>query len=106
MEKPNLDYIKEISAGSEEFEQKFIDIIKSEFPKEKSDYLTFFDKGELDESSKVVHKIKHKFGILGMKDSYELAIKYEKDLKAGDTKLKDDFSGVLNMVDEFIVKIT
>ena len=38
-EQPNLDYIKEISGGNEDFEKKFLTIIQTEFPKEKSDYL-------------------------------------------------------------------
>ena len=38
-EVPNLNYIKEIAGGNEEFEKKFLSIIQAEFPKEKEDYL-------------------------------------------------------------------
>ncbi|UOY08116.1 Hpt domain-containing protein [Muricauda sp. SCSIO 64092] len=102
---PNLDYIKEISGGNEEFEKKFLSIIQVEFPKEKEDYCNLLKGGQLEESAKVVHKIKHKFGILGLNNAYKIAIKYEEDLKIGNTALKEDFESVLDTVQEFIVKM-
>ncbi len=104
-EKPNLNYIKEIAGGNEEFEKKFLSIIQAEFPNEKKDYTRLLQEQELEESAKVVHKIKHKLGILGLNGAYKLAIKYEEDLKYGDTKLKDEFMDVLITVEEFILKI-
>lgn len=104
-EVPNLDYIKEIAGGNEEFEKKFLSIIQVEFPKEKENYIHLLNTGQLLESAKVVHKIKHKLGILGLSNGYKLAIKYEEDLKIGNMALKDDFEGMLNAVEEFILKI-
>jgi hypothetical protein len=104
-EVPNLNYIKEIAGGNEEFEKKFLSIIQVEFPKEREDYAHLLNTGQLLESAKVVHKIKHKLGILGLSNGYKLAIKYEEDLKIGNTALKDDFEGILNAVEEFILKI-
>ncbi len=105
MEQPNLDYIKEISGGNEDFEKKFLSIIQNEFPKEKNEYLENLEREDLEESAKIVHKIKHKLGILGLQQGYRLAIKYEEDLKYGNTKLKSDFQEVLHTVEEFILKI-
>ncbi len=105
MEHPNLDYIKEISGGNEEFEKKFLTIIQTEFPKEKSEYMENLESENLDESAKIVHKIKHKLGILGLQEGYRLAIKYEEDLKYGDTKLQSQFHEVLQTVEQFILKI-
>ncbi len=102
---PNLDYIKEIAGGNEEFEKRFLAIIQAEFPKEKEDYLNNLAKEELEESAKIVHKIKHKLGILGLNNGYKLAIKYEEDLKYGNTKLQHEFMGVLRSVEAFILKI-
>ncbi len=104
-EQPNLDYIKEISGGNEDFEKKFLTIIQTEFPKEKSDYLENLESENLEESAKIVHKIKHKLGILGLTGGYKLAVKYEEDLKYGDTKLKEEFKQILQSVEEFILKI-
>ncbi|MDT0539118.1 MULTISPECIES: Hpt domain-containing protein [Croceitalea] len=105
-EVPNLNYIKEIAGGNEEFEKKFLAIIQAEFPKEKEDYLKYLADNELEESAKVVHKIKHKLGILGLNNAYKLAIKHEEGLKYGDEKLNSDFEEVLNKVEEFILKIS
>ncbi len=105
VEQPNLDYIKEISGGNEEFEKKFLSIIQTEFPKERTEYLENLENDNLEESAKVVHKIKHKLGILGLTEGYKLAIKYEEDLKYGDTKLKEEFQQILQSVEEFILKI-
>ncbi|SHG69696.1 Hpt domain-containing protein [Flagellimonas flava] len=102
---PNLDYIKEISGGNEEFEKKFLNIIQTEFPKEMNDYLDFLESNDLEESAKIVHKIKHKLGILGLTGGYKLAIKYEEDLKYGNTNLREEFQEILAAVEEFILKI-
>ncbi len=104
-EKPNLDYIKEISGGNEDFEKKFLTIIQTEFPKEKSDYIGCLEDDNLEESAKIVHKIKHKLGILGLTGGYKLAVKYEEDLKYGDTKLREEFQEILQSVEEFILKM-
>ncbi|MEM7483879.1 MAG: Hpt domain-containing protein [Bacteroidota bacterium] len=104
-EKPNLDYIKEISGGNEEFEKKFLTIIQTEFPKEKQEYLDFLKEDNLEESAKIIHKIKHKLGILGLNTSYRLAVKYEEDLKRGDVQLKEEFDEVLKAVEDFVLKL-
>lgn len=104
-EVPNLDYIKEISGGNEEFEKKFLMIIQTEFPKEKNDYVENLESNNLEESAKIVHKIKHKLGILGLTNGYKLAVKYEEDLKYGNTKLKEEFREILTAVEDFILKI-
>ncbi|MEN1784604.1 MAG: Hpt domain-containing protein [Bacteroidota bacterium] len=106
IEVPNLDYIKEISGGNEDFERRFLSIIQTEFPKEREDYLNFLQGGNLEESAKVVHKIKHKLGILGLTGSYKMAIRYEEDLKLGNVALKEDFEKILSAVHEFISKLT
>ncbi len=103
-EVPNLNYIKEVAGGNEEFEQRFLNIIQDEFPKEKEEYLNFLGNGELEEAGKIVHKIKHKLGILSMNGSYQMAIQYEEDLQYGDMKLKEDFLNVLQTVEAFILK--
>nr|WP_299074158.1 Hpt domain-containing protein [uncultured Allomuricauda sp.] len=105
IEQPNLDYIKEISGGNADFEKKFLTIIQTEFPKEKQDYIETLEGNELEESAKIVHKIKHKLGILGLTEGYKLAVKYEEDLKYGNTNLKGEFLEILQSVEKFILKI-
>ena len=38
MEQPNLSYIHSMSGGDKAFEEKIINIIKTEFPLEKEEY--------------------------------------------------------------------
>ncbi|MEM8508076.1 MAG: Hpt domain-containing protein [Bacteroidota bacterium] len=104
-ETPNLNYIKEIAGGNLEFEKKFLSIIQTEFPKEKEEYLKYLEDGALEESSKVVHKIKHKLGILGLTEGYKMAVKYEEELKMGRTVLMDTFADILSTVEDFVLKL-
>lgn len=105
VETPNLNYIKEIAGGNAEFEKKFLSIIQMEFPEEKEAYLAHLKEGELEECAKVVHKIKHKLGVLGLSKGYQLAIDYEEGLKKGQMELKPDFEKVLEIVEAYILKI-
>ena len=43
-EQPNLNYIKELSGGDKIFEEKFMSIVKTEFPIEKEEYLSCMEK--------------------------------------------------------------
>ncbi len=104
-EQPNLSYIEEIAGGNKEFEKKFFDILQLEFPKEKESYDEFVSAQDFEEASKVVHKIKHKLGILSMKEGYQLAIAYENELKAGNLELRQNFDELLETVREFIEQI-
>lgn len=104
-EQPNLSYIQEIAGGNKEFEKKFIDILQLEFPKEKSSYDEFVSQEEYEEAAKVVHKIKHKLGILSMKEGYQMAIDYEDELKSGNLELKEAFDRVLEAANDFVTKI-
>lgn len=105
MEQPTLDYIQEISGGNTEFEQKFVTVLQDEFPKDKEAYLEFLGKEDLEKASGVVHKIKHKFGILCMHDSYRLAVSYEEELKEGQRDLEKEFTAILEAVHAFIKKL-
>ncbi len=104
-EKPNLNYIKELAGGDSSFEQKFLDIVKNEFPVEKKEYLDCLNRRDNNATAEIVHKLKHKLNILGLQDGYRLAVGYEEELKCGDYKLKDDFLSVLNVIDNYILTI-
>lgn len=105
VDSPNLNYIKEVSAGNLEFEEKFYDIIKTEFPEELNTYFDAMSQNDTDMAAKVVHKIKHKLGILSMNNAYQLAIDHEEALKNGNKELENPFKEVLDIVESFIKKI-
>ena len=101
-ESPNLEYIKALAGGDISFEKKLIEIIKEEFPDQKMEYLENIGKNRTNEAAMNVHKFKNKFNILGLKESYRLAVLYEEDLKHGDTKLDDGFREILDNIENYI----
>ena len=79
MEKPNLNYLKEISGDDRIFEQKMLEIVKKELPEEIKSYKNFIELQNYNQAAEMVHKIKHKISILGLEKSYQVAIDYEEN---------------------------
>lgn len=105
MEKANLSYINELSGGDEIFKQKLINIVKQELPQEASQYYNLLEDKNLPELAAIVHKLKHKISILGMTQSYQIAIDYEKALQANLYKNQERFERVLTEMNRFIESI-
>jgi len=78
---PNLEYIRKLADGSETFEHKMRGILKDEFPIEKQAFLKAYEMDQYKEAAEMVHKLKHKLGMLGMKQAYDFAIDFESELK-------------------------
>jgi HPt (histidine-containing phosphotransfer) domain-containing protein len=102
MDQPNMHYIDQLSGGDVEFEKKFIGILKSEFPEELLSYLDSIKKKDAKTAADLVHKIKHKFSILSMSESYELAVVYETALRKGNFDHHKQFLTILEQVRDFI----
>ncbi|MBU3011728.1 Hpt domain-containing protein [Polaribacter vadi] len=81
MEKPNLEYIDKLARGDESIKNTLIDVIKTEFPDEVEEYNSSIEKKDFKEIEDNVHRIKHKFSILGLETSYEKANEFEKNLR-------------------------
>ncbi len=105
MEQPNLKYIKELSGDDIEFEQKFISILKDEFPMEIAAYKEHIDSKETNEAADVVHKLKHKFNILSMEEAYRFAVQFEEQLRTGKTDMDSDFRITLTRINDFLKTI-
>ncbi|MGY3793873.1 Hpt domain-containing protein [Aquimarina sp. 433] len=101
-EAPNLSYIKELSAGSEEFEEKIIGLLKREFPEEKNEFLNNYNSSVFKAAAENVHKLKHKIGMLGFEDGYETTIAFEEGLLKGEYSLFSKFMLILDSIDEFL----
>ncbi|SNR59898.1 Hpt domain-containing protein [Lutibacter flavus] len=101
-EKPNLNYLKEISGGDLEFEEKLLIIVKKELPEEINSYKKFLNENNFKQAAELVHKIKHKISILGLEKSYQVAIDYEEELKQDNLNLKLEFEEILNSMICFI----
>ncbi len=98
MEAPNLKYIKELSGGDKAFEKSILDVFKKEFPEEVKEFYSSFEKKDFLQTANIVHKIKHKISILGLKEGLELASNFENHLKKEDVKLYSEFVKILDKI--------
>ncbi|MFV0541158.1 MAG: Hpt domain-containing protein [Aestuariibaculum sp.] len=99
---PNLDYIKKIAHGNIEVEAKLISIVKNEFPKEKKEFTKYLNENNCKKASAIVHKLKHKFVVLGIETEYELINTFEKQLYNNNMTLHYKFKDMLLQLEIFI----
>ena len=104
-EKPNLIYIDQLSGDDAAFKQKFLVILKEEFPDEQQEYLESIRSKDGERAALIVHKLKHKFNILGLHQGYQLAVDYEKALYTGDFTMDPDFMDVMGRIEAFLKTI-
>ena len=104
-EVPNMAYIHQLSGGDLKFEEKLLEVIRKELPKEKELFEKFIEEDNLTGAASLVHKIKHKIAILSMESSYRFAEEYEEQLRIGENKSQEKFIEILQRMFNFI-KIT
>ena len=104
-EVPNLKYVDKLAGDDIRFRQKFIDILKKEFPAEQEEYKNNIVNMNYIEASENVHKIKHKLNILGLDESHSLAVRYEFELRNGANSLEKQFQGILKKVENYLKTI-
>ncbi|PKB15913.1 Hpt domain-containing protein [Flavobacterium sp. 5] len=106
MEKPNLNYINNLSGNDDAFRGKIINTLKKELPKEVKEYYDQIEKGYFTEAAQIIHKIKHKIGIMGMEKSYYLTEEFERNLKNqsadSNAELKVEFNKILSTMQDFV----
>jgi HPt (histidine-containing phosphotransfer) domain-containing protein len=102
MEKPNLEYINQLARGDKSIKKELIDLIKTEFPEEKKDYYSNLESKEFKKIEENVHKLKHKISILGLEKSYEVANKFEHNLRKLNLDKKEDFDEILTAISVYI----
>lgn len=105
MEVPNMKYIDELSGNDLSFKETFIKILKDEFPVEKLEYVDNIENNNTAAASQNVHKLKHKMNILGLEESYKVAVIFEEELRLGNSRLKDDFMKIMNTIENFLKTI-
>ncbi|EAR02319.1 hypothetical protein [Maribacter sp. HTCC2170] len=104
-EQPNLNYIKELAGDDIDFENRFIAIVKEEFPVEKDTYVGYIEQELPRAASEIVHKLKHKFNILSMEGAYKFAVTYEERLREGNTEMDMDFRKILETIETYLKTI-
>ncbi|WP_397447013.1 Hpt domain-containing protein [Polaribacter sp. R77954] len=107
MEKPNLIYINQLARGDESIKQTLIDVIKAEFPDEIKEYFKSIEEENFKEIEANVHRIKHKFSILGLEKNYEKANQFEENLREHQLNIsqKDNFEKILSVISQYLKTI-
>jgi hypothetical protein len=107
METPNLIYIEQLARGEESVRKTLIDVIKSEFPDEKKEYFESLKSEDFKKIEDDVHRIKHKFSILGLESSYNNAVAFELNLRENILlkKQKEEFKNTLEVISKFLKTI-
>ena len=102
MNLPNSSYIKNLSQGNIDFEKHLIEIIRGELANEIETYRSAIDSKDFETAASMVHKLKHKIGVVGLSDGYQLAIDYEENLKLGKKDLQSTFEKLLPIMLDYI----
>jgi DNA polymerase III delta prime subunit len=102
MESPNFEYIDSLARGDENVRNILLEVIKTEFPEEKKEYVENFEKKDFKKIEENVHKLKHKISILGLVKSYELANEYEHNLRENSIEGYKDFEIILTTITNFV----
>jgi len=74
MEQPNLNYIRKLSGGDTDFEKQLFEVLKKEFPIERELFKNSIESDQFYEAAEIVHKLKHKFSILGLEKGYQTVL--------------------------------
>ncbi len=101
-EKPNITYIENLAAGSKDFKQQLIDIMKKEFPQERTVFIHNYKSNKLLDAADNVHKLKHKIGMFGFEDGYQVAVDFENELKGEKNSLYSEFMLILDAIEDFL----
>ena len=98
----NLDYIYKLSKGDSSFIDQFWSLIKKEWPQETAEYRRLISEKEFKDAASLVHKLKHKFVLLGAAEGHDLAGHHEKSLREGDSQYTADYEKMLIELTQFI----
>lgn len=105
MEQPNLLYIEQLADKDVSFKRQLIAILKTELPKEIRIYQQSIIKKNNSLAAEIVHKIKHKIGVLGLIESHKMACIYEEELRNSRKKSILKFEKTLKIMTHFLKTI-
>jgi HPt (histidine-containing phosphotransfer) domain-containing protein len=107
LEKPNITYIEKLARGDESIKNELISVIKTEFPNEQIEYQNSIKNKNFKEIEDNVHRIKHKFSILGLEESYKIANDFEENLREQhlDKVQQKYFDKILEIISQYLKTI-
>ena len=103
---PNFSYIESLSAGDEAFQTRLLEVLKAELPVEMTDFKSLIRDQKFDKAAELVHKMKHKMALLAMDAAYELAVRFENELREGNPERLSEFNGILEKMTTFLSRLT
>ena len=101
-ESPNLSYVRNLADGDFIFAEKFVLALKEEFQDEVKIYFKHMNDNEPRSAAELVSKIKQKFTILGLNESFVIANYYETQLHKGNATLDLEFRKMIRKVSVFL----
>lgn len=105
IETPNLTYFNAIAGDDTQLLQRLIRIAKEEFPQEKQAFLDAYHIPDYTKAAAAVHKIKHKINIFGLNAGYQIAVRFENELRQEKTQSYSDFLGILEQIETYLTAI-
>lgn len=102
-ESPNLSYVINLANGDFVFAEKFVHALKEEFQDEVKAYFQHINDREPRSAAELVSKIKQKFTILGLNESFATANYHETQLQEGNVSLDFEFRKVIRKVNIFLI---
>ena len=102
MEKPNLNYVNNLSGDDSYVKELLIDVIKTEFPEEKKKYYESYQNKEFKKIEENVHRLKHKISILGLENGYKNANAYEHNLRLNFKDKSKIFHKTLVIISDYL----
>ena len=104
MQTPNLQYINDLADGDQSFVLEITSLLKKEFPKDVELFYQRVEENDLFGIASSIHKIKYKFGLLGLEDDLLIASKFENEIKTGNKALLIQFESILLKIVRYLKK--
>jgi len=102
MQTPSLHYINDLADGDQSFVIEITMLMKKEFPKDLKLFHKRMQENDLIGVASSIHKIKYKFGLLGLEEDVIIASKFEKEIKKGSKELLVKFEEILLKIDQYL----
>ena len=99
----NLDQLKELAGGQDEFVQTMVDTFLEHTPRHLDELLTAYSAGDLVQMGAMAHKIKPSIDLFGITSLSQVIREVEQVGKGG--QASDDLDAMINRVSEVLHQV-